>query len=164
MLRRSIQVVRLVIALFARNHTVVRMKNDGAFSVHGLYREEFFRSLLSSESKRSQRSGHCYQLLLVYSINTNGAVAQMEPDLARTVISSLSKIMRDTDYIGWYREGYVVGSVLTVLGRDSAIDGCHRLRTGLADMLEVKLGLGRSRNVQIRVLQQDAIQQGDLII
>ena len=101
------------------------------------YNEKAFRYLLESESKRSERSGHLYQILLVYRTNAQGAIVRMDPDIAKTVIAALSRSLRDTDYIGWYRAECVVGGVLTVVGRDSVADLFNRLRPRLREILAV---------------------------
>ena len=107
------------------------MKGMASLTQSGAYNEEAFRYLLESESKRSERSGHLYQILLVYRTNAQGAIVPMDPDIAQTVIAAMSRCLRDTDYIGWYHEGRVVGGVLTVVGRDSVADVCNRLRPRL---------------------------------
>ena len=76
------------------------------------YNEEAFHYLLEGESKRS---GHLYHILLIYCSNEQGILIAMESNLAKTVIAALSRSLRDTDYIGWYRAGLVVGGVLTVV-------------------------------------------------
>ncbi len=87
----------------------------------------------------------------------------MEPSIAKTVIAALTGILRDTDYIGWYREGSIVGSVLTLLGRDSEVDACTRLRTSLAEILQSELGIEESRRVQVRVCQPNEMKESDLL-
>lgn len=162
-LRVGVEVGQVFLAVFTGSSLRGGMKDRGHISANGLYGQEFFRFLLDGEAKRSQRSGHRYQLLLVYYTDANGAMVPMGPDLAHTVISAMSRNMRDTDYIGWYREGCVVGGVLTVLGQDADVDGCHRFRKGLSDIFQAELGFENSRNVQVRVVRQDAIQEADLI-
>ena len=129
------------------------MKGMASLTQSGAYNEEAFRYLLESESKRSERSGHLYQILLVYRTNAQGAIVPMDPDIAQTVIAAMSRCLRDTDYIGWYHEGRVVGGVLTVVGRDSVADVCNRLRPRLVEILRAELGVEESRRFQIRVYQ-----------
>ena len=138
------------------------IKDMGHFTPTGFYREEAFRHLLESESKRSERSGHLYQILLVSCTNAQGAIVPMDPDIAKTVIAALSRILRDTDYIGWYREGRVVGGVLTVLGRDSVADVYNRLRPRLVEILRAELGVEESRRFQIQVYQHHELKGVEL--
>lgn len=140
-----------------------RMKAGGHGPPNGVYKEAAFRFLLESESKRSERSGHLCQILLVYRTNAQGSIAPMDSDFAKTVISALSKNLRDTDYVGWYREGRVVGGVLTLVGRDAAVDGCTRLRTNLVKILQSELGPEKSHRVQVRICQPDEAQEVELL-
>jgi hypothetical protein len=117
------------------------------------YNEETFRYLLERESKRSERSGHFYRILLVYHTNAQGVIVRMDSDVAKTVIAALSRCLRDTDYIGWYREGRVVGAVLTVLERDSVADVFNRLRPRLVEILRTELCLWDSSGLRIRLCQ-----------
>ena len=134
------------------------MKGMASLTQSGAYNEEAFRYLLESESKRSERSGHLYQILLVYRTNAQGAIVPMDPDIAQTVIAAMSRCLRDTDYIGWYHEGRVVGGVLTVVGRDSVADVCNRLRPRLVEILRAELGVEESRRFQIRVYQPHELE------
>lgn len=162
MLRIGIKVAHLLHALFTGSHLRTRMNHVGHLSANGLFREDFFRYLLDSEAKRSRCSGHHYQVLLVFCTDTNGALVQMEADLAQTVISAMSRSVRDTDYIGWYRDGMVVGGVLTLLGRDSTVDAGMRLRTTLTAILQAELGQEESHRVQVRVYQQHEVSTFEL--
>lgn len=127
-------------------------------AANGICSEEAFQYLLASESKRSERSGHHCQIVLVYRIDTQGAVVPMEPDLIKIVATTLFRNIRDTDYIGWYREGRVLGGVLTLLGRDSMPDGCTRIRTNLVDTLQSELRLNHRHGVQVRVCEPHEVE------
>ena len=78
----------------------------------------------------------------------------MEPAVAKMVVAVLSRTLRDTDYIGWYQDGRVVGGVLTLLGKDSSVDGSSRLRTNLTTIFQSKLGQQGDQPVQVRVYAQ----------
>ena len=78
----------------------------------------------------------------------------MEPAVAKMVVAVLSRTLRDTDYIGWYRDGRVVGGVLTLLGKDSSVDGSSRLRTNLTTIFQSELGQQGHQPVQVRVYAQ----------
>ena len=131
-----------------------RMNSAPHTSPARVYEEEAFRYLLDSESRRSERSGHCCQVLLVFRADAEGAVLPMEPAVAKMVVAVLSRTLRDTDYIGWYRDGRVVGGVLTLLGKDSSVDGSSRLRTNLTTIFQSKLGQQGHQPVQVRVYAQ----------
>lgn len=119
----------------------------------GVYNEESFRYLLQAESKRSQRSGHVHQILLVCCTDRHGAVTRMDSHVAGEVLDALSQSLRETDYVGWYREGRIVGGVLTVVGQDSVADLRDRLQPRLREILQDKLGVEESRHLLIRLCQ-----------
>lgn len=139
-----------------------RMNSARQIAPTGVYHEEAFRYLLDNESRRSERSGHLCQVLLVYRADVQGAVVPMSPAVAETVLAMLSRNLRDTDYIGWYRDGMVVGGVLTLLGRDSAVDAGVRLRATLTAILLAELGQEESHCVQVRVCQQHEVSTFEL--
>ncbi len=127
-------------------------KRTTSSTVKSLYPEEVFHGLMHSETARSARSGHPCRILLVYCTNAEGLVVPMESELADKAISVLSVSVRDTDYIGWYRQGRILGVLLTDLLPDSAGEGCDKLKTRLADGLRSVLVSTDARLLQIRVL------------
>ena len=126
------------------------------------YNEKAFRYLLESESKRSERSGHFYQILLVYHTNAQGAIVRMDSDVAKKVIVALSRCLRSTDYLGWYCAEHVVGGVLTVVGRDSVADVFNRFRPRLQEILRSELGVEKSSCLKIRVCQHHELEGVEL--
>lgn len=120
----------------------------------GVYSEEVFRSFVDSESIRSKRSGQLCRILLVYRTDAQGVIVPIKQEIATKAIALLSTSLRATDYIGWYREKYILGAILTTLQPNSVVDGYHNLKTRLADRL---CGLGiftDDHSLQIRVIEQ----------
>jgi len=76
------------------------------------YNEPAFRYFLTLERNRARRSVRPLLLALV-KLRTD---AETEPDaVARTfatIFSALNTCVREVDFVGWYREGTVVGAVL----------------------------------------------------
>ncbi len=128
------------------------------FSQTRLYNEQAFRRLLFSESKRSELSGYSFNILLIYSIDKQGLIVPMDRHVVDTVVKTLCCSLRDTDYIGWYLEGRMVGGVLTVLGQDSAVEVSGRIRQCLMDILRVGLHVKESSRLQIRVCQHHELE------
>ena len=129
-----------------------------SFSQNGVYNREAFLYLLESESKRSERSGHLCQLLLVYWIDVEGRIVQMDSNVARTVMSALSRSLRDTDYIGWYHEGRIVGAVLTVLAQESMAQVSTHLQPRVLEIIRAELGVEKTSHLQIRVCQHHELE------
>lgn len=139
----------------------VKRENGASQSV--TYNEETFRYLLESEAKRSERSGYFCRVLFVYRSDAHGRrIAKMDSHAAKTVMAALSGCLRETDYIGWYREGLVAGGVLTVVGRDAASDVFGRLQRDLAESLRTELGAEEASRFEIRVLRHDELAHNEL--
>lgn len=117
-----------------------------------IFPELAFCNLVRREFRRSERSGHLCRILLIYWTNTQGFVMPLGAELADKTIFLLSQSCRDTDYIGWYRQGHIVGVLLTMLQRDSVVDGCQTLQARLADRLCDALTFTDAHSLQIHVL------------
>lgn len=134
------------------------MKGMASFSQSGAYNQEAFRYLLGSESKRSERSGYFCQILLVYWTDAQGRIVQMDFHGAKTVMAALSRILRETDYIGWYCDGRIVGAVLTVLVQESMAQVSTQLQPRLVEILRIELGVEETSRLQIRVCQHHELE------
>lgn len=118
------------------------------------YSETLYRDLVHNESKRSERSGHLCRSLLVYRTNARGQVVHLGSELTSKIISVLSMSIRDTDYIGWHRQGWMLGILLTGLRPDSARNGWGDLNARLVSSLRGAVGFTDDHSFQIRVLEQ----------
>ena len=127
-------------------------------TVERMYSEQAFKYLLTSESKRSERSGYSFHILLIYSTNKQGLIMQMDRNMADTVVTALFRTLRETDYIGWYREGRIVGGVLTVLGQDSAVEMSVRIQQRVMEILGVDVSVEKNSRLQIRTCQHHALE------
>lgn len=134
------------------------MKGMASLSQSGAYNQETFRYLLEGEEKRSERSGRFYQILLVYRTDTQGRIVQMDSHVAKTVMAALSRSLRETDYIGWYRDGRIVGAVITVLVQESMAQMSSHLQKRLVETLRAELGVEETSRLQIRVCLHDELE------
>ena len=123
-----------------------------------MYNEEAFRYLLASESKRSVRSGYSFNILLIYSIDKQGLIMHMDRDVIDTVVEALFRTVRETDYIGWYLEGRIVGGVLTVLGQDSEVEVSARIQQRLMEIFRAEVSAEKNGRLQIRVCQHHELE------
>lgn len=119
--------------------------------------ERSFLSLVHSEAKRAERSGHLCRILLVYRANPQGLFMPLGAELGDKTISLLSHSCRDTDSVGWYRQGHIVGVLLTTLQPYSVVDGCKTLQARLTDRLCAGLALREAHSLQMYVLEPDKI-------
>lgn len=132
-------------------------KSQRSTSLANVYSETVYHDLLHREFKRSVRSGHLCRILLVYYTNAQGRVVPFGSELADKTISVLSSSCRDTDYIGWYGQGLILGVLLTTLRPDSVGEGCDNLMTRLVDGLRSVLTSTDDHSLQIRVLERSEL-------
>jgi hypothetical protein len=123
-----------------------------------MYNEDAFQHLLRSESKRSEQAGYSFNILLIYSTDKQGLIVQMDREVANTVVKALFRSLRETDYIGWWREGRIVGGVLTVLRPDSAVEVSVRIQQRVMDILQGEISAEKISRLQIRICQQHELE------
>ena len=82
----------------------------------------------------------------------------MNFDVAKIVIAAASRSFRETDYIGWYREGRIIGAVLTVLAKESMAQVSTHLQPRLVETLRAELGIEEISRLQIRVCQYHELE------
>jgi len=138
------------------------MTGMASFSQSGVYNQEAFRCLLESESKRSERSGRFCQILLMYWTDVQGRIVLMDSHVVKTVLASLSRSLRETDYIGWYRDGRIVGAVLTVLAEESMAQVASHLQKRLAEILQSELSIEENLRLRIRVCLPNELEGVEL--
>ncbi len=92
----------------------------------GVYNEEAFQYLLSVEYKRFARSQRPFVLALIEEAAAAPESPRMDSAVSTKVFAALAHALRETDVIGWYRDGRVVGALLTHLG-DPPITEVSRL-------------------------------------
>ena len=134
------------------------MNGMATLSESDAYNQEVFRHILATESKRSERSGRFCLILLVYGTDAQGRIVKMNSHVAKTVIAASSRSFRETDYIGWYRDGRIVGAVLTVLAKESMAQVSTHLQPRLVETLRAELGIEEFRRLQIRACQHHELE------
>jgi lipopolysaccharide/colanic/teichoic acid biosynthesis glycosyltransferase len=87
--------------------------------------EETFKRMIAIERKRTERSTSPFLLMLLEL--TNNEIAEKNQATLETIVSALIAASRDTDIVGWYRQGAIVGVMFTgLIGTD---------RNSIADMI-----------------------------
>lgn len=110
---------------------------EGTGSPNGLS-EPHFVNALALERKRSQRSGKPFLLLLL-----DMSRARESSDvgkLAYTAMRAIDSFIRDTDFLGWYNFGLVVGLILTELGDASSQEVQASVQQRVSELLSEALG------------------------
>lgn len=117
------------------------------------YNEAAFRYFLTLERKRSERAGRSFLLLLVNLEERTGSDGRFEPKVASGLFDALWSSLRDTDFLGWHREGHVVGAMLThpvyVAGTDIEQAIHNRVGRTIRENLQREV----APRIQIRVYQ-----------
>lgn len=117
------------------------------------YNEEAFRYLLGVERKRFEASNQPFVLLLVDLTRHLGQGDRMTSAIGAKVLASLTRSLRDTDMVGWYRQGRVIGAVLTHLG-DGPLDEISQHMTGrVTRALRTDLSKNVARHLKVRLYQ-----------
>ncbi len=129
---------------------------DRGSSVFGLhdgpghaYNEVAFQYLLEIERKRSEASNRPFLLMLV-DFNKHLRIDAVTAD---RLFSVLALCLRETDFIGWYREGRVAGAVLTQHGEADGDDLSDVVRGRIGAALRQRLPSDLARQLQTRVYQ-----------
>jgi hypothetical protein len=99
------------------------------------YNEGAFRYFLSVEHRRSERSNRPFALLLIDLKKQPGASDSFEADVADELFAGLTLCLRETDFLGWYREGRIAGAVLTQLSESSRSQVTDQLLQRISEAL-----------------------------
>ena len=123
------------------------------------YSEAAFRYFLAVEQKRHERSSSPFLLLLV-SAKANGQPEKpFSPATASRLFAALGVTLRDTDFTGWYREGYVAGAVLTQLGLAAAADVNGLIIERVSRAIAEGLPPSMREQLEIRLLESAPFEQ-----
>ncbi len=116
-----------------------------------IYNEEAFRYLLQVERKRYEASSQPFVLALIDCYRRLGHSDRMPDNVAADVFSTLSQTLRDTDVIGWYRDGRVIGVVLTHLGDAPLAETTRQMSARLGNALKTALPQDVASNLKVRL-------------
>jgi hypothetical protein len=119
-----------------------------ALAGHGeALNEPAFHFLVEMERKRFERSEQPYALLL---IDLNAGAARIDDALCSRLFDGLTRALRETDVIGWYRERRIAGALLTHLDDASVSDVCDRLSDRITQSLHDRLPVAVAARVTVR--------------
>jgi hypothetical protein len=121
-------------------------------AVHA-YNEDAFRYFLEIERKRSEVSGRPLLLLLV---DVKGLEDGIDTPTAHAVMSGLSACLRETDFVGWYRDKRVVGAVLTQRASKHPAEMLSEISERVSGRLARHVAASLAGRLQLRVFQMPA--------
>ena len=117
------------------------------------YDQDTFVRLLEVERRRFERGGRPFLLILVDLKDGSEARAHLGEVIAAQLFLGLQSSLRGTDFVGWYRQGSVIGAVLTeVRNRPRR----HVLRQRLAEALRARLTPAASQRIRVLVYDHPA--------
>jgi hypothetical protein len=115
------------------------------------YSEEVFRYLLEIEVKRCARSNRrCLLLLIALPLAAIGRI-RTDSELASHLFDRLAVSLRESDLLGWYRDGHIVGAVLTRPSATPFSEASAVLRRRVADLLCHVLPERTARSARVHV-------------
>jgi hypothetical protein len=117
------------------------------------YNEAAFRYFLANERNRSERSDRPFLLLLVDLKKQQGASARFDVAVAARVFTGLGLCLRETDFVGWYRDRRLAGAVLTQLSDATGVDMCRAVRQRATAALSDSLPSDIFSRLQMRIFQ-----------
>jgi hypothetical protein len=103
------------------------------------YNQAMFRHLLMLERKRFERSGRPFLLLLAELRKPLQTETHFESKVAGRLFDALWQSLRETDFVGWYRDRRVVGAVLTQPIETAGANTARAIRERLSEALCEKL-------------------------
>jgi len=122
------------------------------------YDEETFVYFLAIERARTEFVNHPPRLLLATLEPVPGQPAPIPPASAAKLFEGLRLSLRDTDVMGWYRQGRVAGVVLSA--RDDAPESemSGLIEQRVSDTLRQRLPSNAARSLRVRVVQQGPLR------
>jgi len=107
--------------------------------------EDVFHSLLTLERKRAERSRKQFVLMLMDAHLENGSAAGILKEAVEIVIAS----KRETDLIGWYRQGAILGVIFTEVNTGTDRPITEILRNKFETTLAERMGKSRSAKIAV---------------
>lgn len=117
------------------------------------YDEDVFQYLLSVEQSRASHASRPLRLLFATLEPVPGKPVPIPPRSASKLFDGLRTSLRETDVMGWYRQGRVAGAVLTAK-EDPVADGMpNAIERRVGDRVRHQLPAKVARSLRVRVIQ-----------
>jgi len=126
-----------------------------------VYNEAAFRHFLAVDRSRAKRSMRSVLLVLVGVQRGPGLDTKLTDAMAAALFGGLGLCVREIDFVGWYREGYVAGAVLTQGSKASGSEP-QLIAERIRPALRKRLSADEARNLRVRVVRLDGGAAGIL--
>jgi hypothetical protein len=126
-------------------------------AVPGAYNEEAFRYFLDVERRRSEISNRPFVLVLL-----NLRMPRVPNDGAshpEALLAGLSHVVRETDFIGWFRDLSVAGAVLTQHSETAGADVTGAISRRVVQILGDRLPAALAPRVRVRVYRLPGVSR-----
>jgi GGDEF domain-containing protein len=124
-----------------------------------VYNEEAFRYFLQIERKRASRSNSRFLLLLV-DLKGYTAGTRFDAATGAKLFAAMYPCLRETDFIGWYRQQRVASAVLTQVGESPDVEVSNLVAERVREALTQRLPAHLAARLQVRVYQVPASTNG----
>jgi hypothetical protein len=114
------------------------------------YDERIFRHFLLAERRRAERSDWRSLLVLVQYKPGPEVESGLSPMVAVRIFLALAEVVREVDFIGWYRQGRVAGAVLAQ-GPGSPANASRRVEERIRHAVRDRLPT-RHQELQVSVV------------
>jgi hypothetical protein len=131
-----------------RSHGVVLEERLGQ-----AHDEQAFRYFLEIECGRAARAHRPVLLLLLDAREPPAIGADLDPVLAAKLFSGLWRCLRETDIVGWHREGRIPGAILTQVEDGLRPEATREIRQRVKRALCEVLSADVARRLRVRVHQ-----------
>jgi len=109
--------------------------------------ENVFHSMLTLERRRAERSRKPFVLMLLDANLENGTAEAILRQAVEIVVVS----KRETDLVGWYKQGAILGIIFTEVNLDGEVPITHTLRSKIETAFIKHLGRDRAAKIAISV-------------
>lgn len=117
------------------------------------YDEDAFLYFLDIERARAGRSNHALRLLFATLEPVPGRPVPIPPASATRLFEGLRLSLRETDVMGWYRQGRVAGAVLSARADAPGPRMSGLIEQRVGDGLRQRLPVKVARGLRVRVIQ-----------
>jgi lipopolysaccharide/colanic/teichoic acid biosynthesis glycosyltransferase len=107
--------------------------------------EDIFHALLMLERRRAERSRKPFILVLLDAHQENGTAR----GILHQAFGALGRATRETDSLGWYKDGMVLGLICTEVGDGDPHAAVDILRNKIRNLLQERLGSETEKKVAI---------------
>jgi lipopolysaccharide/colanic/teichoic acid biosynthesis glycosyltransferase len=120
---------------------------DGAQQEEEILMENVFHSMLTLERRRAERSRKPFILMLLDANLENGTAEEILRQAVDIVVAS----KRETDLVGWYKQGAILGVIFTEISQDGEVPITETLRSKIENAFIKHMGRDRAAKIAISV-------------